>query len=136
VAGITAFAQGPTLDKEDVEGLEDAPDAELEATEEQILDQATAARSIGELRIEIDTLKRLEALALSIRRSGEDKKWSELATLLGEIFTPAAILNELADEQLPYDAGAPELPPKPKLQRDEEQQCRLYGVNDDVTEKG
>ena len=83
------------LDKEDVDDLEDAPDAELEAAEEQILDQATAARSIEELRIEIETLKRLEGLAHTIRRSGEDKKWRELAALLGEIFTPAAIVNGL-----------------------------------------
>ena len=102
----------PLLDREDVEDLDDAPDAELEETEEQVLDQATAARSIEELRIEIETLKRLEALALSIRRSGEDKKWRELATLLGEIFTPASISNHLAEEAAPYDAGVPE-PPKP-----------------------
>ena len=54
----------PLLDKEDVEDLDDAPDAEVEAAEEEVLDQATAARSIDELRIEIETLKRLEALAL------------------------------------------------------------------------
>jgi len=102
----------PLLDKEDVEDLDDAPDAELEAAEEQVLDQATAARSIEELRIEIETLKRLEALALSIRRSGEDKKWRELATLLGEIFTPASIANGFAEEAAPYDAGLP-APPKP-----------------------
>jgi len=104
--------RAPLLDEEDVEDLDDAPDAELEATEEQVLDQATAARSIEELRIEIETLKRLESLALAIRRSGEDKKWRELATLLGEIFTPASIANELAEEPAPYDAGVPE-PPKP-----------------------
>ncbi|HZR86659.1 MAG TPA: helicase-related protein, partial [Bradyrhizobium sp.] len=104
--------RAPLLDEEDVEDLDDAPDAELEAAEEQVLDQATAARSIEELRIEIETLKRLESLALAIRRSGEDKKWRELATLLGEIFTPASIANELAEEPAPYDAGVPE-PPKP-----------------------
>ncbi len=104
--------RAPLLDEEDVEDLDDAPDAELEAAEEQVLDQATAARSIEELRIEIETLKRLESLALAIRQSGEDKKWRELATLLGEIFTPASIANELAEEPAPYDAGVPE-PPKP-----------------------
>ena len=59
-------ARAPLLDQEDVEDLDDAPDAELEATEEEVLDQATAARSIEELRIEIETLKRLEALALEV----------------------------------------------------------------------
>jgi SNF2 family DNA or RNA helicase len=110
--GSIVDAQAPLLDKEDVEDLDDAPDAEMEATEEQVLDQATAARSIEELRIEIETLKRLEGLALSIRRGGEDKKWRELATLLGEIFTPASIANGFAEGSAPCDAGVP-TPPKP-----------------------
>ena len=63
-------AARPALDAEDVEDLEDAPDNEVEAAEEEILDQATAARTIAELKIEIETLKRLEALALGVRRSG------------------------------------------------------------------
>src|SRR6516165_10469286 len=61
-------AQGPLLDSEDIEDLDEAPDAEVEVAEEEILDQATAARTIAELRIEIETLKRLEGLALAIRR--------------------------------------------------------------------
>jgi SNF2 family DNA or RNA helicase len=105
--------QGPQLDADDVEDLDEAPDSEIEQIEEQVLDQSTAARSIEELRLEIETLKRLEALAHAIRRSGEDRKWRELATLLGEIFTPAAIANRLADPPAPYDAGV-EAPPKPQ----------------------
>lgn len=108
--GSVVDAQAPLLDPEDVEDLDDAPDAELEDAEEQVLDQATAARTIEELRIEIETLKRLEGLALAIRRSGEDKKWRELATLLGEIFTPASIANGVSEEQLPYDSGMPATP--------------------------
>ena len=77
------------------------------------LDQATAARSIEELRIEIETLKRLEGLALGIRRSGEDKKWRELASLLGEIFTAGSISNAFAEDGAAYDAGG-EQPPAPK----------------------
>src|SRR5208337_3819101 len=111
-AGNIVAANVPALDSEDVEDLEDAPDAELEAAEEQVLDQATAARSIEELRIEIETLKHLEGLAMTIRRSGDDKKWRELATLLGEIFTPASIGNTFAEEAAPFDSGVP-LPPKP-----------------------
>lgn len=107
-------AQGPLLDSDDVDDLDDAPDAEVEVVEEQILDQATAARSIEELRIEIETLKRLEGMALSIRRSGEDKKWRELASLLGEIFTTASIANALAEDGAPYQSEASEIPkPKP-----------------------
>ncbi|TVR79632.1 MAG: DUF3883 domain-containing protein [Rhodospirillales bacterium] len=112
-AGSIIASRGPVLDREDEEDLEDAPDSEMEAAEEQILDEATAARTIAELRTEIETLKALEELALRIRRGGEDKKWRELATLLGEIFTPAAIANHLAEDPAPYDTGAPH-PPKPK----------------------
>jgi superfamily II DNA or RNA helicase len=80
----------PVLDAEDVEDLEEAPDNEVEAAQEEILDQATAARTITELKAEIDTLKRLEALALSVRRGGSDTKWRELASLLSAIFTTAS----------------------------------------------
>jgi len=45
----------PALDDEDVEDLEEAPENEVEAAEEEILDQATAARSIAELKAEIAT---------------------------------------------------------------------------------
>ena len=83
----------PALDAEDVEDLEEAPDNEVEAAEEQILDQATAARTIAELKAEIETLKQLEGFALAVRRSGTDRKWRELANLLSEIFTPAAIAS-------------------------------------------
>ena len=79
----------PALDAEDVEDLDEAPDNEVEAAEEEILDQATAARSIAELKIEIETLKGLESLALAVRHSGTDTKWRELASLLGAIFTVA-----------------------------------------------
>lgn len=89
----------PDLDDEDVEDLEEAPDNEVEAVEEQILDQATAARTIAELKSEIATLRRLEGLALGVRRSGTDTKWRELASLLGEIFTPAS-LSSTGREQL------------------------------------
>jgi hypothetical protein len=34
----------PTLDEDDVEDLEEAPDSEVEAAKQQILDQAPAAR--------------------------------------------------------------------------------------------
>ena len=102
----------PILDSDDVEDLEEAPDNEVQAAEEEILDQATAARSIAELRIEIETLKGLEAQAQAVRRSGTDTKWLELASLLGEIFTPGAIANHVAEPGAPYGAGAIP-PPKP-----------------------
>ena len=105
----------PALDSEDVEDLEEAPDNEVEAAEEEILDQATAARSIAELRIEIETLKGLEGHALAVRRSGTDTKWRELASLLAEIFTPAGMVitpaagRHASEPDAPYGAG--KIPP-------------------------
>ena len=102
------------LDEEDVEDLEEAPDEELQVAEEQILDQATAARTIAELKVEIETLKRLETLALGVRRSGSDTKWRELASLLGEIFTadaasyvPSGEGEEHKSETLPSTVASP-----------------------------
>ena len=70
------------LSDDDLEDLEDAPDAEQEAVEEQLVDQATAARTVRELELEIVALRGLEELAAQVRRSGRDKKWEELAGLL------------------------------------------------------
>ena len=70
---------------------------------------------MDELKAEIETLKRLEALALRVRRSGEDRKWRELANLLSEIFTPAAIANHMAETAASYaDAGKPVPKPSPR----------------------
>jgi SNF2 family DNA or RNA helicase len=99
----------PALDSEDVDDLDEAPDNEVAATEEAVLDQATAARSIAELRIEIETLKGLESQALAVRRSGQDTKWQQLSALLGEIFTPAGLGARVEEPRLPYGAGA--IPP-------------------------
>jgi len=103
-----------TLDAEDVEDLEDAPDNEVAETEEQVLDQATAARTIDELKAEIATLARLESLAASVRRDAEDRKWRELANLLAEIFTPAAIADRVAEPVAHYGREIPKPVPSPR----------------------
>ena len=81
-ARIDGLAGVPVLDEDEIDELDDAPDAELEATEERVVDQATAARTIRELQVEIGILLRLEGLALALRQSGTDRKWEELSTLL------------------------------------------------------
>ena len=83
------------LDKEDMDDLEDAPD-EMSAGQEEILDRATAAQTAGELEIEINSLRRLESLALNVRASGEDRKWKELSELLNKMFADS---SEATDEQ-------------------------------------
>jgi superfamily II DNA or RNA helicase len=74
--------QLPSLTSDDLEDLDDAPDEEIEATEEKVVDQASAARTIAELRIEIAQLQELEKTALRVRQSGTDRKWDELSKLL------------------------------------------------------
>jgi hypothetical protein len=109
-------AATPALDAEDVEDLEDAPENEVQAAEEEILDQATAARTIDELKAEIATLSRLESLAHAVRRSGEDRKWRELASLLGEIFTPSPIPNH-TPEATSSNSASTIPPPNPSPQQ-------------------
>jgi hypothetical protein len=72
----------PLLSEDDLDDLDDAPDAELEETEERVVDLASAARTIAELEVEIAILAQLEELALQVRRSGTDRKWEGLASLL------------------------------------------------------
>jgi superfamily II DNA or RNA helicase len=66
----------------DPEDLEEATEEEIEVAEETVLDQATAARTIAELEAEIATLQHLEAQARELRRSGLDRKWTELDAIL------------------------------------------------------
>ena len=117
-ATIAFATAGPALDPEDVEDLDEAPENEIEAAEQEVLDQATAARSIAELNAEIETLRQLEALALEVRRSGTDTKWRELASLLGEVFTAGGHTLRVAEPDVPYGAGAiprPTSSPRQKL---------------------
>ena len=102
-----AFAsQGPFLEADDEADLDEAPDVEVEAAEEQILDQATAAGTIAELRTEIGKLAELEALAHKLRRSGEDRKWMELGSLLHEIFSTREGAAKPTSAQDGKDVGA------------------------------
>lgn len=111
----TPTLAGPMLDVDDVEDLEEAPENEVEAVEEEVLDQATAAATVTELKAEIATLSRLETLAADVRRSGQDTKWRELSHLLGEIFTPSGLSDRVAEATVPYGAGTiPKPVPSPR----------------------
>ncbi|MGI6086503.1 MAG: helicase-related protein [Kiritimatiellia bacterium] len=72
----------PELSEDDLEDLDDAPDHEVEDTEERVVDLATAAQTIAELKAEIAILKKLEQAALRVRQSQTDRKWDELSRLL------------------------------------------------------
>jgi SNF2 family DNA or RNA helicase len=74
----------PIFDEETWNELDEAPEEEIEQTTDQVVDLATASRTIAELEAEIQTLQRLERLADQVRHSGVDRKWSELSRLLQE----------------------------------------------------
>src|SRR4051812_25719203 len=101
---------GKVLEDEDLEDLEEAPENEVEEAEEQILDQATAASTIQELKAEIGTLTHLEGLASEVRRRKEDTKWRELSQLLDHIFSAA---GQRAGEAGAAFGSAAILPPTP-----------------------
>src|SRR5229473_3574109 len=68
----------------DPDELDEVPGEEAEATEEQVLDEVTAAQNLDELKTEIVHLKELEDQALRLRQSGRDAKWRELQSILDD----------------------------------------------------
>lgn len=71
----------------DEDELDDLPEDEID----EIVDLASAARTVAELETEIGHLRRLEALARDVRNRGTDSKWVELSQLLqdrAEMFDP------------------------------------------------
>ncbi len=69
---------------DELDELEDLADDEIEKIEEELVDRATAARTLEELEAEIATLARLEGLADRVRRRAEHSKWREFEGLLSD----------------------------------------------------
>ena len=110
---VETLASGVQLDQDDIDDLDDAPENEVQVAEQEVLDQATAASTIVELKAEIATLMRLEALAMEVRRRGDDTKWSQLSRVLGEhIFGSTRSSGGVAEPAAPYGSG-PIAPPSP-----------------------
>ena len=78
------ISQPPTEPALDEDDLEEAAGEELEAHEDRLVDRATAAQTIAELEAEIAELQRLERMAHTLRRSGDDTKWRELDRILDD----------------------------------------------------
>ncbi|MBX5470786.1 MAG: DUF3883 domain-containing protein, partial [Thermoleophilaceae bacterium] len=79
---LRRLQEPPLLGDEELEDVDDLPEAELEELEEELVDQATTAETVAELEAEIATLGRLEELARRVRNSRRDRKWEELSKLL------------------------------------------------------
>lgn len=78
----TRLSEAPDLSDEDIEDLDEAPEAELQQAEEKIVDQSTAAQTIAELEKEIAELRSLSHEAARLRRSCKDEKWQRLSETL------------------------------------------------------
>lgn len=72
------------LSDDDLEDIDELPDSEVEDIEENVVDAATAAQTVAELENEIKILEDLSELARRVRFSGNDKKWTELRTILND----------------------------------------------------
>jgi SNF2 family DNA or RNA helicase len=114
-ANVALAEMGPALDDDEIEELSDAPEEEVVAAEEQIVDQATAARTIEELRAEIEILAGLVALANAVRRSGEDRKWCELSGILTHLFSPQTLASDPSPTYGQAGVAAPVSSPSQKL---------------------
>lgn len=82
VAETFSYLANP--DEDPWEAEDDMSSDEYEKYEEEIVDKATASRTINELEAEIEILKKLEEKAKQVVISGNDKKWDELSNLLQE----------------------------------------------------
>ena len=69
-------------DLDDDFDADDLPDGDLGDLETELVDEASAARTVAELEHEIAALTELEQLAAELRCRGEDRKWEELSALL------------------------------------------------------
>jgi len=65
-----------------LEDIDEGLATDFEQKEDELADRTTAALTLRELEAELRTLERLIALADEVRKSGEDRKWEELSTIL------------------------------------------------------
>lgn len=65
-----------------LEDIDEGLATDFEQKEDELADRTTAALSLRELEAEIRTLEKLIALADEVRKSGQDKKWEALSSIL------------------------------------------------------
>ena len=84
-ARITLDEAEPRLTDADLDDVyDDAPQNEREAIEQALTDNATAARTVEELELEILRLKGLEEKAKAVCLSRADAKWNQLNSILDD----------------------------------------------------
>ena len=84
VRGRSATLQTESISQDLLQNIEEYGQDEIDDFEESISATATAAETVEQLVIEVQTLKDLESLALHVLGSGQDAKWSQLNQILDD----------------------------------------------------
>ncbi|WP_413874609.1 protein NO VEIN domain-containing protein [Albidovulum sp.] len=74
----------PTINGDMLGNIEEYGQEEIDELEDLISTGATTAETVEQLALEVETLKSLESMALSVLRSGVDTKWSQLNRILDD----------------------------------------------------
>ncbi|POR41167.1 helicase-related protein [Methylobacterium sp. V23] len=74
----------PSVSSDVLGNIDEYGQDEIDELEELISTGATTAETVEQLALEVDTLKRLESMALSVLRSGVDTKWTQLNRILDD----------------------------------------------------
>lgn len=82
--GSRAFFGQDSVSDEVLRNIEEYGQEEVDEIEDTISTGATTAETVEQLVIEVETLKRLEEMALGVLRSGEDTKWQQLNRILDD----------------------------------------------------
>jgi SNF2 family DNA or RNA helicase len=82
--GVKASFEEPGINDEMLRNIEEFGQEEVDEIEELISTGATTAETVEQLEIEVQTLKGLENMALSVLRSGQDTKWTQLDRILDD----------------------------------------------------
>lgn len=78
----TVREEASSIDPSVYDEVDEFTAEEMERVEDELVDAATAARTVAELDAELAELADLTMLARRVRDSGDDRKWSELSTIL------------------------------------------------------
>ena len=112
---MSLFDQDDLDDSDPFDRFDEVSEEEVEELGRTILDQATASRTITELKAEIATLRRLEQLAREVTLH-VDTKWQELSKTLSELLDLPRTSGAAAEDAPPY--GSRPIPP-PQPSRDQ-----------------
>ncbi len=74
----------PKINQDLLSNIEEYGQDEIDEIEDLISTSATSAETVEQLKIEVETLKDLESMALRVLHSGHDTKWQQLDRILDD----------------------------------------------------